>query len=284
MKKLGIILDSFSCMSITEANEKGYGFLPLEIQFNNKIYYDTGENSEKILKEYDNKELVIKTSSPSLGFMTEVFEKFSKEFDEVVYLGISSHMSSTIQHARNIAQKLKNVFIMETHLFNTQLVRVAEHIKWLYEQRDFQINDLFEKVNEINETSKTYFVPKALENLIKSGRLSSIKKFILSKVKIFPIFEYKEDGTISPHSIKLTFKNALNKAYGLTNSFIDKMRELDPKTKFYLDIVHGLDKEANDFVGSQEQLQPSTKNYLPLSIAAHTGNEAIGISIMPELK
>ncbi|QKT05489.1 DegV family protein [Mycoplasma sp. OR1901] len=284
MKKLGIILDSFSCMSITEANEKGFGFLPLEIQFNNKIYHDNGEDNQTLLKEYDNKDLVIKTSSPNLGFMTEVFEKYSKEFDEVVYLGISSHMSSTIQHARNIAQNLKNVFVMETHLFNTQLVRVAEYIKNLYEQKGFKIDDLFEKVNEINETTKTFFVPKALENLIKSGRLGSIKKFILSKIKIFPIFEYKEDGTISPHSVKLTFKNALSKAYGLTNNFIDKMRELDSDIKFYLDIVHGLDKEANDFVDSHEQLQPSTKKYLPLSIAAHTGNEAIGISIMPELK
>lgn len=63
MKKLGIIVDSFSGLTQEQANEKGYRFLPLRIEIDGVFYEDgKGIDSQDLLKKLT-KEAKVKTSS-----------------------------------------------------------------------------------------------------------------------------------------------------------------------------------------------------------------------------
>ncbi|TDV24283.1 DegV family protein with EDD domain [Mycoplasmopsis mustelae] len=281
MKKLGIIVDSFSCLSAKQAEEKGFKFLPLQIEIDGVLYEDDFDDNLELLHKISTA-TKITTSLPKLEKMQKIIKDASKEYDEVIYLGLSQHLSNTFSQASSIATECQNVFVMENHLVGNQIVRTVEHFKKMYEN-GATINDLFTKLNDINETSKTFIVPYKLDFLLKGGRLSGIKKFLLSKFKVYPILNYNEEGKVKSIAIKQNFKNAVYKAFDLVNEYIDELKSYAKDIRIFVDLVTGISDEVNKFITSDEFPKTSSIVTTPSLIAAHTGPDAFAISLMLDL-
>lgn len=282
MKKLGIIVDSFSGLTQEQANEKGYSFLPLRIEIDGVFYEDGKEiDSQDLLKKLTT-EAKVKTSLPNYNLIVQTIEETSNEYDDVIYLGVSKELSNTFSQFISVASEKNNVYAMENHLFGNQIIRVVEYFKKLYEN-GASINELYSKLNDINETSRTFIVPKNLQFIVNGGRLSGLKKFILSYLKMFPILSYDLEGKVKSISIKKTFKQAVYKAFDLVNDFIEEIKSYNKEVNVYVDLVAGIDNEVNNFITSDEFIKPTSKINTPASIAAHTGPEAFAVSVMLEL-
>ncbi|MGZ9755394.1 DegV family protein [Mycoplasma sp. 246B] len=282
MKRLGIIVDSFSGLSVAQADELGYKFLPLQVEIDGESFEDGYVSNLEILKKISVTSK-IKTSLPKIDKMTRIIQDAAKNYDDVIYLGISQHLSNTFMQARSISMELSNVHIMENHLFGNQIVRTVAHLKKMYEN-GASINQLFETLNNINETSRTFIVPYRLEYLINGGRLSGIKKFLLSKLKVYPVLSYNEEGKVKSVATKWNFKNATAKAFDLVNEFIDSLKNIDKNAKYYVDLISGVNDEVNQAITSDQFIKASTQITTPLPIAAHTGPEAFAVSVMVELE
>ncbi|MCU9939862.1 DegV family protein [Mycoplasmopsis felis] len=179
MKKLGIIVDSFSGLTQEQANEKGYRFLPLRIEIDGVFYEDGKEiDSQDLLKKLTT-ETKVKTSLPNYNLIVQTIEETSNEYDDVIYLGVSKELSNTFSQFISVASEKNNVYAMENHLFGNQIIRVVEYFKKLYEN-GASINELYSKLNDINETSRTFIVPKNLQFIVNGGRLSGLLKEIYS--------------------------------------------------------------------------------------------------------
>ncbi|WAM01011.1 DegV family protein [Mycoplasmopsis felis] len=173
MKKLGIIVDSFSGLTQEQANEKGYRFLPLRIEIDGVFYEDGKEiDSQDLLKKLTT-ETKVKTSLPNYNLIVQTIEETSNEYDDVIYLGVSKELSNTFSQFISVASEKNNVYAMENHLFGNQIIRVVEYFKKLYEN-GASINELYSKLNDINETSRTFIVPKNLQFIVNGGRLSRL--------------------------------------------------------------------------------------------------------------
>ncbi|WP_334686865.1 DegV family protein [Mycoplasmopsis cynos] len=92
-------------------------------------------------------ELILK-----LETIQRVVNEASKEYSDVIYLGISSNLSGTAGAIRTMATELGNVYIMENHLIGDQITRTAEYLKNLYENHNYTIDQLYEELNWINES------------------------------------------------------------------------------------------------------------------------------------
>lgn len=146
MRKLGIIIDPFSCLNEQKANELGYKFLPLQVEIDGKTYLDGTDDRLEILKMIDKSERVL-SSLPKLETIQRVVNEASKEYSDVIYLGISSNLSGTAGAIRTMATELGNVYIMENHLIGDQITRTAEYLKNLYENHNYTIDQLYEELN-----------------------------------------------------------------------------------------------------------------------------------------
>ncbi|QCZ36617.1 DegV family protein [Mycoplasma nasistruthionis] len=278
MKKLGIILDSFSGLSKAQAQELEFGFLPLQVEIDGKIYQDGIDDNLEILTKIQDAKSIL-TSSPKLELIQSTIAEFASQYENVIYLGISSKLSSTLSHAANLALEHDNVYVVDNHFVGTQLVNAALYALRL-SNNGMSVGEILQKLNKLNNESTTYLVPKTMEYLIKGGRISGVKKFILTKLSVLPVLEFSADGSVGSIGLKRTLAGAIAKA-------TEKVMSFNENEQMEYHLIKGIDQQVNQLIdktASEYGLVFADSKTTPAAIAIHTGPEAFAFSTMPKLE
>ncbi|QZE12370.1 DegV family protein [Mycoplasma sp. Ms02] len=278
MKKLGIIIDSFSGVKREFAESLGFGFLSLQSDIDKKIYYDGQDDSQEILgvlakaKDY-------RTSLPRLDQIEDTITEFSNQYENVIMILISKNLSSTASHAEAFSNQFKNVFVLDNHFTGYQVIEVAQKLQDLYEQ-GMSISELQAYVEDLRQKTFTLIVPKNLDFLINGGRLTGAKKFIMTKIQMIPTIKY--DGSASVSALRRSTKTAISKIF---EKYIKTIGEENIKN-YTFKWIHGIDDEINKEVVEQAQkhnIVLDHEQYTSTAVAIHCGPEAIAITAMPKL-
>ena len=104
MSKVVIVTDSNSGITQAEAKELGVVVLPMPFYINEEMFYEdidlTQEQFYAKLAEGGD----IKTSMPLVGDVTDKWDELLKEYDEIVYIPMSSGLSSSCETAYMLSQ------------------------------------------------------------------------------------------------------------------------------------------------------------------------------------
>ncbi|MCU4117001.1 DegV family protein [Mycoplasma zalophi] len=212
MKKLGIVIDSFSGFTEKEANGFGFEFLPLQINVGgvNKLEGIETSNVE-ILVQLRNG-LECKTSLPPFAYMETSLKKWYEKYDQVIILPLNSHLSSEHDFLKKIIENNNygdKIAIFNNNFCAYQFVWVGKKLLKMNEE-NASIDEMIKFLEEYNESSLNYIIPANLNTLIQSGRLKKYQKLLLTSLKLIPIIKNK-DG-ISPDTVKRSIKSAINKS------------------------------------------------------------------------
>jgi len=197
--KFKVIADS--CCDLNEELRESVNItlVPLTIHIGDKVYIDDANlDISELLRAMKESTSVPKTASPSPGDFIKEYE----EGENIFVVTLSSMLSSTYNHAmmarKIVLEELPNKFI---HVFDSLSASVGEtlvSLKVLETLKDEQDPPkIVEKVNEYIKSMKTFFVLESLENLIKAGRISSLKGKLASLLSIKPIMKGTENGEIA---------------------------------------------------------------------------------------
>ncbi|MEA4206132.1 DegV family protein [Mycoplasma sp. 1199] len=277
MEKIGIIIDSFSGISKSEAEAHGFYYLPLQIEIDKKVYQDGIVDPLEVLDQLATA-TDIKTSSPKLDILQSAVKKAAEENQEVIYLGISSKLSSTPNHVAAMSNEYKNVHVVDNHFAGVQLLYAAKYAKKLSEQ-GLEVQSIINHLAKLNQKSHTFLLPMNLKYLISGGRLSSVKKFIASKVSIYPVLSYDKNDAVSFVSFKLTSSGAIKKLFEKVMEVVDKPED------YVFTWMHGIDEKVNKLVQEQAQkhsIKLVNEQLTSSVISVHTGPEAFAIMITPK--
>lgn len=128
-------------------------------------------------------------------------EQFDCEEDHVYAVTLSSELSGSYNSA-----ELGRALLQETqpgkkiHVFNSKSASVGETLIGLKIQECEEAGMTFEEVvrtvNAYISQQKTWFVLESLDALRKNGRLSNVKAFIATALKIKPVMTSTEEGSI----------------------------------------------------------------------------------------
>ena len=104
MKKTAIATDSNSGIVPQEADELGIYMIPMSFNVNGRDYTENVDITYKEFYRYiaDSKTQV-STTQPSPGQLTEFWDKILEDHDELVYIPMSSGLSSSCQTAKMLA-------------------------------------------------------------------------------------------------------------------------------------------------------------------------------------
>ncbi|MBZ4195507.1 DegV family protein [Mycoplasma sp. U97] len=287
-KKLGFVFDSFSSKTPEFMEENNYGYFPFRTDIDGEIFTDFGGYEQKHVLEKIKNSKVAKSSLPNLELMSEVIKQKSKEFDDVLVFCISSALSSTYQQVVKIASEYPNVYVYDNSWAGEQYFDVVDYITKYYEANNGDMKSVIKKLDEIMEKSIIYVFPPSVDYVIKGGRVSSFKKFLLRGIKLIGLNPYVKfyKNEASTGGIGRTQKGALNK-------MIDKMitfgseysKEFDPK-KFKFHIFQGCNDilvENVKNILSKHNIAPKLSGFIPSAVAVHTGPEAVCITMLPDL-
>ncbi|WP_338984828.1 DegV family protein [Spiroplasma endosymbiont of Diplazon laetatorius] len=216
---------------------------------------------------------LLKTSQSIPGTMMTKWDELLKEYDQIVCILISKGLSGQYNTCKMLAQEDEykgKVFVADTNGVSTVLrTQVEIALKLANEGKNGQ--EIEDEINKSNDKFSLFIIPKALDHLVRGGRISKAAAGLAKFLKITPILKY--DGKIDKHGKERTFKKAIEEVVRILKEFGDDQfvdvsySRIDEE---YLDIV----KTAIEKAGLKVRLYDE----MPNTITCHTGRETLALA------
>ncbi|MCR8612965.1 MAG: DegV family protein [Mycoplasma sp.] len=276
--KLGIIVDSSSGYMRDDAEKKGWGFIPIIIEIDGKVYND-GENLnyEEFYNSIDVKKKYSSSSTPP-AIIKNVFQKMSKEFDEVIYIPLSSKLSSQYQSSKLVATEFDNIHIVQSLLISDPITVLGDRLlKQANEGKN--IKELLEYADFFNSNSYGILVPATLDWLKAGGRISKSTAAFGNLLNIIPIISF--DGAMHKFGKSRVLKKAFLKGFKHTQEIFKGVRE-----EYILIDASVDDSNDKNIEEIRELIETKTQHTIrvvrmPNCITIHTGPNAISLYCFP---
>jgi DegV family protein with EDD domain len=251
--------------------------IPLYVRFGDTIYKDGIDlTTPELYKKVEETNTLPQTAAPSPGDFYEVFKPLIDDGKDIVYIGIGSSISGTIQSARVAALEFPEgrIYIVDSKNLSSGIALLVLKAKDLRNQ-GVSAKEIHEKIVKLVPNVRSQFAIQTLDYLHKGGRASGLQALMGSMLRIKPIIRV-EDGKLGVYK----------KAFGKMSRALDIMLEDylalgDNVDLDYVMVTHSLaDKHAiymMDIV--KEKLKPKhlIESHAGCVISSHCGEGTIGI-------
>ena len=262
MSKVVIMTDSNSGITQAEAAEIGVVVLPMPFYINGEMLYEeidlTQEQFYKKLTEGGE----IKTSMPLVGDVTDKWDELLKDNDEIVYIPMSSGLSSSCETAMMLAQDYGD----KVHVVNNQRISVTMR------QSVLDAKMLADQGKSASDT---------LEYLKKGGRITPAAAALGTLLKLKPVLQIQGEK-LDAFAKARTLKQAKSiMIESMKNDFEKRFHDPDGR-KMHLEMAYTYDLEAAEaFKKEVQEAFPNNEivlNPLSLSVSCHIGPGALAIA------
>lgn len=284
--RTAIATDSNSGITQEQAAKLGIYVLPMPFMINGEMFYEgvnlTHEEFFKRMEEGAD----ITTSQPSPGEVTDFWDKLLKEYDEILYIPMSSGLSGSCQTAIMLADDYDG----KVQVVNNQRISVTQ------EQSALDARDLAAKgyeaaqIKEILERTKyessIYITLTTLKYLKKGGRITPAAAALGTLLRIKPVLTIQGEKLDAFSKVrgwkaaKRTMLKAIEK--DLNDRFADVREDM------VLGMAYTCSKEE-----AQEWKQEIAEKFpeyeivegsLSLSVACHIGPGAMAVTCMKKVR
>lgn len=281
MSKIAIMTDSNSGITQDESKELGVYVLPMPFYIDGKMYYEDIDLSQEQFYEKLKQDCEIKTSMPLVGEVTDKWEELLKEYDEIVYIPMSSGLSSSCETAYMLSQDYEG----KVQVVNNQRISVTQRqsvmdAKQLAEQGK-SAAEIKQILEEVKSESSIYIMLDTLYYLKKGGRITPAAAALGTLLKLKPVLQIQGDK-LDAFAKARTAKQGKNiMIETMKKDFEERFQSPDGK-KMHLEIAYSDDKEAAEaFREEVKKAFPDNEivmNPLSLSVSCHIGPGAIAIA------
>lgn len=190
MGKVAILTDSNSGITLAEAKDLGIYVMPMPFYIDEKLYYEEIDLSQdQFYEKLREPNCKITTSMPIVGDLIDKWEELLESYDEVVYIPMSSGLSSSCATA--IA--LSDDYDGRVQVVNNQRVSVTQRLSVMEAIKLSQMGKSAEEIKDfLDETkfdSSIYITVGTLDYLKKGGRLTPAVAAIGTLLRIKPVLQ-----------------------------------------------------------------------------------------------
>ena len=281
MSKVNVVTDNNSGIKQSQSKELGVVVLPMPVYIDDKMYYEDIDLTQEQFYEKLTQGGEIKTSMPLVGDVTDKWDELLKEYDEIVYIPMSSGLSSSCETAMMLAQDYEG----KVEVVNNQRISVTQRqsvldAKMLAEQEKSaaEIKEILEK-NKFE--SSIYIMVDTLEYLKKGGRITPAAAALGTLLKLKPVLQIqgeKLDAFAKARTVKQAKSIMIE---SMKNDFEKRFQSPDGK-KMHLEMAYTHDLEAAEVFKEEVQAAfPNNEivlNPLSLSVSCHIGPGALAIA------
>lgn len=287
MSKVRIITDSNSGITVEDARELGVTVLPMPFSINEEMYFE----QESLTHEQFYEELAagkdIMTTQPSPAQVMGIWDEALKEYDEIVYIPMSSGLSGSYQTAAMLAEDYEG----KVHVVNNQRISVTQRQSVLDALRLLEAGKSAKEIKDILEEDKfnssIYLMVDTLVYLKKGGRITPAAAALGTLLKLKPVLQIQGER-LDAFAKARTVSQAKSIIINAVKSDIDKRFGGLSKENISLHMAyaHDLDRilefkeeVLKEFPGYDINLYP-----LSLSVATHIGPGCIALAVTKNLK
>jgi|AntRauTorckE6833_2_1112554.scaffolds.fasta_scaffold00052_26 DegV family protein with EDD domain len=282
--KIGILTDSTCDLPEDILNEYNVNVIPLTVSLENKQYKDKVDiTSEEFLKKIKNTDQLPTTSQPSAGEFTEIYEKLNQQYDHILSIHLSEHLSGTIQSAKLALKENSkfNVTIVDSKSTSMGLgflvILAAKLIN-----KDYKLDKIVDILEMARKDMVIYLTVDNLSYLQKGGRINKAESFIGNLINLKPILKLDFNSTSVEPIGKVRGNNNIHKKFmNYSESYISKNKS---DNKYWFGLLYGEYEYAKEFedkfkeyLNLQKINYDYFKNNVGSVIVSHTGPSVYGI-------
>ena len=281
MSRVVVVTDSNSGITQAEAKELDVVVMPMPFYINEVMFYEdidlTQEQFYAKLAEGGD----IKTSMPLVGDVTDKWDELLKEYDEIVYIPMSSGLSSSCETAYMLSQDYDG----KVQVVNNQRISVTMRQSVLDAKAMADSGKTAGEIKDILEDEKfnssIYIMVDTLTYLKKGGRITPAAAALGALLKLKPVLQIQGEK-LDAFAKARTVKQAKNIMIEAMKSDFQKRFDSPDGTKMHLEIAYTFDKEAAEaFKAEVQEAFPNNEivmNPLSLSVSCHIGPGALAIA------
>ncbi len=287
MLKIAIITDSNSGLTKDEAKELGIYVVPMPFMINGKQYYEdinlTQEEFYKLLL----KEASISTSQPAIGELMDLWDNLLKEYDEILYIPMSSGLSKSQETAQHLAESEyeNKVFVVNNQRISvTQRRSVLDAIELAKD--GLSAKEIKEYLEKVKFDSSIYIMVDTLKYLCRGGRVTPAAATFASFFGIKPVLTIQGEKLDAYAKVRGN-KKAIHTMIEAIRKDIDE--RFGGQENVHMCAAYTFDKNAaNEFFEQIKQEFPNcidyTINPLSLSVSCHIGPNSLAVAVSKKIK
>ena len=189
MSRVAVLTDSNSGITQAAGKELGVGILPMPFFIDGEEYFEEITLSQKEFYERLKANHDVKTSQPAPGDVMGMWDKYLEEYDEVVYIPMSSGLSSSCE----TAIMLSTDYDGKVQVVNNQRISVTQRQSVLdaLKLRDAGKNaaEIKEILEKVKLESSIYITVDTLKYLKKGGRITPAAAAIGTVLNLKPVLQ-----------------------------------------------------------------------------------------------
>lgn len=286
-KKTAVVTDSNSGITQSEARELGIHVLPMPFFIDEELFYEDisltqEEFYRKLMADAD-----ISTSQPSPGEVMDLWDKVLEEYEEIVYIPMSSGLSKSCETAIMLAGDYDG----RVQVVNNQRISVTQR-QSVMDAMELAANgkgaaEIKKILEDMKMETTIYITLETLKYLKKGGRITPAAAAIGTVLNLKPVLQIQGEKLDA-------YSKARGKAQG-RKVMIDAIKK-DLATRFAdipMEEMHfglaytGNEAEAEDWKKEVEAVFPGVEfvmNPLSLSVSCHIGPGALAITTTAPLR
>ncbi|MBR1523796.1 MAG: DegV family protein [Lachnospiraceae bacterium] len=281
---VAIVTDSNSGITQAQAKELGVSVLPMPFMIDGETYYeDINLTQDQFYEKLQNPEAEIHTSQPLPGDIMAMWDKLLEDYDELVFIPMSSGLSGTCESATVFAADYDGrvQVVNNQRISVTQYMSVLDALQMADDGRDAVY--IKKRLEETKFDSNIFITVDTMTYLKKGGRVTPAAAAFAGLLGIKPvlrIYGEKLDAFAKARGMKNAKKvmikaisDDLEKNYG-------GIRPDAPNAWLGMAYTHNL-PEAEEFKAEVQEAFPGyhiDMYPLSLSISCHIGPGALAIT------
>lgn len=287
--KIAILTDSNSGITQAEGKKMGISVLPMPFYINDKLYYEDITLTQEQFYEHLEGDSEIHTSMPVVGDVLDRWDELLETHDQVVYIPMSSGLSSSCATAIQLAEDYDGkVQVVDNQRISVTMKQSVLDAMALAEQGwdAKRIKDYLEKTKF---DSSIYIYLPTLKYLRKGGRITPAAAAFGSLLHIKPVLQIqgeKLDAFAKCRTVKAAKTTMLN----AIRDDIDKRFGLkDHPDQYWIHYSYSglMRDEVTEWVDEIKAAFPEQGGVhgdpLSLSISCHIGPGALAMTVTKKL-
>lgn len=282
--KVAVMTDGNSGISSREAKENGIFLMRMPVIIDGEDYFEEENLTQEFFFESLNAGRDVTTSQPSPGEVMDMWEDiFTKGYDEIVYIPMSSGLSNSCESAQGLSMDYDGrVCVVDNHRISvTQRQSVFDAIYLTNQGKN--ASEIKQILEETAYESSIYIAVNTLEYLKKSGRVTAAGAALGTILNIKPLLTI-QGGKLDAFAKVRGIHKCEAKVIEAIHHDIETRFPDVPKEQLIIGTAGTFlnDADAKAWEQTIQNAFPDIEVYydqLSLSIGGHVGPGAIGIGI-----
>ena len=287
MSKIAIVTDSNSGVTQTQAEQLGIHVIPMPFRINDEDYFEDINLTQEQFYQKLAEDANVSTSQPSPDSLMTMWDKVLEDNDQIIYIPMSSGLSSSCQSAIMIAQEEYEgkVFVVDNQRISVTQRQSALDAKAMADA-GLSAEAIVDKLMATKFESSIYIMLDTLHYLKKGGRITPAAAALGTLLRLKPVLQIQGEK-LDAFAKARTSNQGKNIMINAIKADIENRFGGFEAKDYWISCAYTKDIDAaNNWKKEVQEAFPDTDVHmdpLSLSVACHIGPGALAVTVTRKL-